>query len=208
MSALRSADPPLSPANMERLVRGVNVELKGLVLKLDADSMHYQMPSQSMDVPLHLEEESEGHAVFSSPKAGTVTISINAEGLLNHTVTRDDDFDLFYFKRDGTDSGHASASATADGVAFLDSLKTCTPGTFDISAGGLGTAKNTVIGTDAGRCRVRIEHPQVTVLCNYTDETIALLTSAAKYEDARNGVLQGSTSSQESQRVSEECVPE
>ena len=41
--------------------------------------------------------------------------------------------------------------------------------------------------------------------CNYSDAMIALLTSEQKYEDARNGVLQGSTDSQESKLMSEEC---
>ena len=41
--------------------------------------------------------------------------------------------------------------------------------------------------------------------CAYSDETIALLTSAKKYQDARNGVFQGSTDSEESRRTNEEC---
>ena len=52
---------------------------------------------------------------------------------------------------------------------------------------------------------MRIVHSRFNMDCSFTDETIALLTSAKKYEDARKGVLEGSTDSEESARMNKEC---
>jgi len=42
-------------------------------------------------------------------------------------------------------------------------------------------------------------------MCDFSAETIELLTSDAKYEEARSGILSGSTDSEESRRMAEEC---
>ena len=71
---------------------------------------------------------------------------------------------------------------------------------------GFGTYDNTIVGPSGARCQVEIEHPQIRMSCNYSEAMIALLTSEQKYEDARNGVLRGSTDSEESKLMSEECT--
>jgi len=90
-------------------------------------------------------------------------------------------------------------------VAYLDALKNCTPGEFQFSAAGLGESRNTILGRVSDRCQVRIVHSLVSLDCAFSDETIALLTSPQKYDDARTGTLEGSTDSEESDRVSREC---
>ena len=177
MRAIDAAGTSLTPEQKDRLVRGLTVDLKDLVMEITDSAMIYTIPGQSMRSSLTLEEEKDDRAVFSSTEAGTVTMHIDPEGH-NESVT------------------------------FLDSLKTCSPGAFHLSYPGFGTYDNTIIGKTGDRCQVRIEHPQITLMCNYTEATIALLTSNAKYEEARNGVLSGSTDSEESRRAAEECAPE
>ena len=43
------------------------------------------------------------------------------------------------------------------------------------------------------------------MVCSFSDETIALLTSAKSYENAKKGVLEGSTDSEESALMNKEC---
>ena len=106
------------------------------------------------------------------------------------------------------ESGGASASAdrgTNQAVAYLDGLKKCAPGQFHFSYPGLGDSRNTILGREDERCRVKIVHSNMHMECSFTDETIALLTSAKKYENARKGVLEGSIDSEESARMNKEC---
>ena len=208
MQAIEAARASLTPAQKDRLVRGVTVDMKDLALEIGDHSLTYKIPGQTMEVPLVLDEDKGDRAIFSSPKAGTVTMQIGPDGLLNHHSSKDDDFDLIYFRREGSAASQADTSSPNPSVAYLDGLKTCTPGAFHLTYPGLGTFDNTIVGRNGDRCQVRVEHPQITLLCNYSDATIALLTSEAKYEEARNGVLSGSTDSPESQRAAEECTPD
>lgn len=207
MRAIEAAAALLTPAQKDRLVRGVTVDLKDFVVEITDDTMTYKIPGQTMVIPLVLEENAGDRATFSSTEAGMVTMQIGPQGLLNHQASRDDDFDLFYFRREGATASTSETSSPNPSVAYLDSLKGCTPGDFQLAYPGLGTFDNTIVGRNGDRCQVRIAHPQITLLCNYSDATIALLTSEAKYEEARNGVLSGSTDSPESQRAAEECAP-
>ena len=208
MRAVDGSDPPLSPELRARMVMGLQGPLKGLLLEFDENTMIYRTGDGTMSFPLVLEEEDGNRAVFSSAKAGKVTLTLDSKERLNFRTSQEDDFDLVYFQRQVSGAGTSTASAQSDSVAFLDSLKSCGPGIFHISYPGFGTSKNTIIGKNGDRCQVRIEHSNISLTCNYSDTTIALLTSEAKYEDARNGVLSGSTASEESQRVTEECSPE
>lgn len=206
--AVDASDPPLSPELRDRMMKGLQGPLNGLLLEIDKNSMSFKTAEGTMTFSLVLEEEEENRAVFSSSEAGTVTLTLDSEERLNFRTSRDDDFDFVYFQQQGSGAGTSTASAQSDSVSFLDSLKNCVPGIFHISYPGFGTSKNTIIGKNGDRCQVRVEHSQISLNCNYTDATIALLTTEAKYEDARKGVLSGSTSSEESQRVAEECSPE
>lgn len=208
MRAIDAAGTSLTPEQKDRLVRGLTVDLKDLVMEITDSAMIYTIPGQSMRSSLTLEEEKDDRAVFSSTEAGTVTMHIDPEGHLNFKSSKDDDFDLFYFHRQSATAAKTETPSQNESVTFLDSLKTCSPGAFHLSYPGFGTYDNTIIGKTGDRCQVRIEHPQITLMCNYTEATIALLTSNAKYEEARNGVLSGSTDSEESRRAAEECAPE
>lgn len=208
MQSIDATETSLTPSQKDRLIRGLTVDLKDLVVEITDGTMIFMIPGQSMRHSLVLEEEKDQQAIFSSREGGTVTLFMNPKGLLRFTSSKDDDFDLFYFHRN---SGATSEAETASGnptVAYLDSLKSCSPGAFHLSYPGFGNYDNTIVGKDGDRCQVRIEHPQITLMCNYSEATVALLTSEAKYEEARNGVLSGSTDSPESQRAAEECSPD
>jgi hypothetical protein len=208
MRAVDASDPPLSPELRDRMVKGLQGPLNGLLLEIDEKSMSLKTAEGTMAFSLVLEEEEDNRAVFSSTEAGTVTLTLDSEERLNFRTSQDDDFDLVYFQRQGSGAGTSTASPQSDSVAFLDSLRSCEPGIFHISYPGFGTSKNSIVGKNGDRCQVSVEHSQINLICNYSDATIALLTTEAKYEDARKGVLSGSTSSEESQRVAEECSPE
>ena len=198
MRSIDAAETSLTPSQKDRLIRGLTVDLKDLVVEITDSAMLFMISGQSMRHSLVLEEEKDQQAVFPSHEGGIVTLFMEPPGLLRFTSSKDDDFDLFYFHRK---SGATSEAETALGnptVAYLDSLKSCSPGTSHLSYPGFGTYDNTIVGKDGDRCQVRIEHPQITLICNYSDATIALLTSDAKDEEARNGVLSGSTDSPES----------
>jgi hypothetical protein len=116
----------------------------------------------------------------------------------------DDDFDRVRWARQGA-AAPSSATVSSDPVEYLDSLKSCTPGEFSFSNLGMGEIKSTIVGQEGDHCRVTTESGGYQVVCDYSDETIALLTSEQKYEDARNRVMQGSSNSEESRRMTEEC---
>ncbi len=54
---------------------------------------------------------------------------------------------------------------------------------------------------------MRTQHAQLTLTCDFSQETITLLTSESKVEEARSGNVSGSTDAEESRRMAEECRP-
>ena len=108
-------------------------------------------------------------------------------------------------RREASSDG-SSLEQGSDVVAYLDALAECRTGTFPTVMPGVGSIDNIIDGRDAGRCLVRTAMLGREIVCRYSNETIALLTSPDKYEDARNGVIRGSTGSEESRRVGEECT--
>lgn len=208
MRAIDAAEGSLTPQQKERLIRGLTVDLKDLVLELTDSTMIYTIPGQSMSLSLTLESAGDDQATFSSKEAGTVSLHLDSDGLLNLQMSQDDDFDLFYFRRRDPSATAAEAPPANPSVAYLDSLKACIPGAHHLAYPGLGTYTNTITGRVGDRCQVRIKHPQFTLSCNYSDAMIALLTSDAKYQEARDGILSGSTDSEESKLASEECTPD
>ena len=140
----------------------------------------------------------------------TVTLAERGDGTLNVQVDSggmvdDDDFDRIVWAR----LGEAQPVAAKGGVVeYLQSLEQCAPGEFVIRVGGMGDVRSVIEGPNGDRCRVVTEVSDSRLVCDYSQETISLLTSAEKYEDARSGILQGSTDSPESKRASEECALE
>jgi hypothetical protein len=135
---------------------------------------------------------------LSTQEDGALTMKMDSFGALD-----DDDFGRIRWARQGA-GAPTSASVSSDPVEYLDRLKDCTPGEFNFS-NLMGQIKSTIVGQEGDRCRVTTESGGYEVVCDYSDETIALLTSEQKYEDARNGVMQGSSDSEESRRMSQEC---
>lgn len=131
-------------------------------------------------------------------------------GELNFRILEENDFDLIIWqRRDAVPGNEMPGESVAEGqgtiLDYLDSLGACKQGDFHLSYPGFGTVHNTILGKDGDRCKVRSEIRQVKMTCNFSAETIALLTSEAKYQEARTGILSGSTSSEESKRMESEC---
>ena len=83
MRTIDKAGDTLTAQERERLIRGLTVDLKELVVEVTDRTMIYTIPGQSMTVSLELQEQGEKRAVFSSQEAGTVILQLDEEGLLN-----------------------------------------------------------------------------------------------------------------------------
>lgn len=165
-------------------------------------------------VAVTLHEESSEHTLLSGVMTDpynkktmelSIELHLSDSEELNLKILPGGDLDTAIWKRGEMAAGDSAGEGPGDLIGYLDSLKTCEPGEFRFSYPGFGTYDNTIVGRDGDRCQVRIEHPQIRMTCNYSDTMIALLTSEEKYQDARNGVLRGSTDSEESKLMSEEC---
>lgn len=137
----------------------------------------------------------------------SIELRLAAGRELNLRIHEENDFDLVVWQRTDAVETESPVPAPGDAIAYLNSLTACDPGDFRFSYPGFGTFHNTIVGPDGDRCRVRTQHSQVQLTCDFSAKTIALLTSEAKYEQARTGIVSGSTDSEESRRLSEECRP-
>ena len=139
---------------------------------------------------------------FQLEEAGTLNMHLDSGGELD-----DDDLGRVIWAR-RTDVATGSGETSGNLVHYLDSLKSCEPGEFHFTNTGMGEFRSSIVGRNGDRCRVFTEYAGHRVACSYSDTTIALLTTEQKYDEARNGVLQGSTDSEESKRLTEECALE
>lgn len=209
-------DPNMSPENKPGWTkRWLEVEAEARITER-AISFH-GFDNRPMTASVVLEEDSKDRtllsAVMTDPYRKTemelsIAMHLSDNGNLNLKIRPDDDFDLVIWKRGEVGGADSSNGASGDAIGYLDSLKACEPGEFEFSYPGFGTYHNTIVGSSGDGCQVRIAHPQITMTCDYSEAMIALLTSEEKYEDARNGVLRGSTDSAESKLMSEECAVE
>lgn len=165
-------------------------------------------------VAVTLQEQSSEHTLLSGVMTDpynkkTMELSfelhLNDDEELNFKMLPGGDLDPAIWKRGESGANGGAGEGPGGLIGYLDSLKTCSPGEFRFSYPGFGTYDNKIVGPDDDHCQVEIEHPQIRMTCNYSDTMIALLTSEQKYEDARNGVLRGSTDSEESKLMGEEC---
>ena len=209
-------DPNMAPENKAGWTKrwiesGVEVQITESLV-----SFHGLEP-RPINISVALEEDSTDRtllsAVITDPHRkeeieASIALRLGEAGDLNVQIRPGNDFDLVIWKRTNGLAAESGTRAPGDLIAYLDNLKTCTPGKFQFSYPGFGTYLNTILGQQDNGCQVRIEPPKIKLLCSYSDKTIALLTSSAKYEDARQGVLSGSTDSEESRRVADECSPE
>ena len=135
----------------------------------------------------------------------SIELRLAVVGELNLRIRETNDFDLVIWERADPVAAESSVQAPGDATEYLNNLTVCDPGDFRFSYPGFGTYDNTIVGPEGDRCRVRIEFSQIQLTCDFSAETIALLTSEAKYEEARTGIVSGSTDSEESRRMAEEC---
>jgi hypothetical protein len=109
------------------------------------------------------------------------------------------------FSRSASVPEAATDTDTSAVVAYLEALAACAPGDYPTALPGAGDIQNSIEGRNGEACRVRTGRVGAIFTCDYSPETIALLTSAQKLAEARNGVFSGSSDSEESRRVTEEC---
>jgi len=99
-----------------------------------------------------------------------------------------------------------------DNIKFMDNLKKCNPSTFSFEHPLLGKSKSTIVGRNNGRCQVTSESEFYVTTCNYSDESIAVMTSKQKYQEMEEGKFSASYNSADpddvanSARLEEECV--
>lgn len=94
------------------------------------------------------------------------------------------------------------------GIKYLDSLKKCKPYVHSFELPLFGKVENKIIGKNKGRCHVILNNEMSgESVCNFSDKTIALLTSEEKYQQIRNGEFSGgSSAAAEGSRMTAECV--
>ena len=101
-----------------------------------------------------------------------------------------------------------STDYTAAAIQYLDHLKACTPHTFKYPHPFVPsfTGQDIIKGREGDKCHVTFIMPNnLKMECELSAETIRLMTSEAKYREARAGEFQGSSSDPESKRVGQEC---
>jgi hypothetical protein len=102
----------------------------------------------------------------------------------------------------------ASDDYEAGTLKYMDNLKTCTPSNFSYPHPFVQgfTGQNIIKGRKADNCLVTLVMPGNKKLnCEFTPETIKLLTSEAKYQEVREHRMSGSTSDPISKKMTEEC---
>lgn len=98
-----------------------------------------------------------------------------------------------------------------DSIKHMDNLKKCNPSTFSYEAPFFGKSKITIVGRNNGRCQVTSETDIYDTTCNYSDESIAVMTSKQAYQDMEEGKISMSYNSADpddvanSARLKEEC---
>lgn len=96
-------------------------------------------------------------------------------------------------------------------IKYLDNLKVCKPYAFSDKNPILGKVENKIIGKNNGGCQVVMSSDiSGELVCNYSNETISLMTSDGEYQKIKNeGIYSQSDSDTDiaiANRMSEECV--
>lgn len=208
-----SADPDMYPDNKPGWTQ--RWLAPGIQLEIAETSITFRSSETgeidiSIDTATDLEDHTTLSAAMKSPSGQdemklTIELRMTDSGEMNFRIQEENDFDLVFWERSENLPAESIAEAPGTIVDYLDSLVACKPGEFRLNYPGLGSVQNTIMGSEGDRCRVRSQTSQVQMMCNFSVETIALLTSEVKYEEARTGVLSGSTSSDESKRMELEC---
>ena len=181
----------------------------GMKITVTGGSLAFQIGTgRPDDDPVDVIEQGSDFVVVANPGDHSQTATLRLVNDDELSLEGIGDFEgLVFLRADSTATASAppGRGVGADVVDYYDALKECAPGEYPLVAPGFGSFTHTINGSSEGRCSVRTKYKQFSLTCAYSDETIALLTSAKKYQDARNGVFQGSTDSEESRRANEEC---
>jgi hypothetical protein len=208
-----AADPSMAPENKpgwtERwLASGAELEIT------DAEISLRNLEGGSIVLSITLAEDMGDatllSAILPDPSGQeemklSIELRLAAGGELNLRIREENDFDLVVWERANAVATEDFAQTSGSAIEYLNNLVVCDPGDFRFSYPGFGTFHNTILGPEGDRCRVRTEHAEIQLTCDFSAETIALLTSEAKYGEARTGNVSGSTDSEESRRMAEEC---
>ena len=73
-------------------------------------------------------------------------------------------------------------------IRYYNNLKTCSPYTFSFES-FVGNGQNEIVGRKNDRCHVIVTTGDYTFNCNFSNKTIASLTSAQKYQEARENIF-------------------
>jgi hypothetical protein len=102
----------------------------------------------------------------------------------------------------------ASSDFCANTIKYYDNLKMCTPYTFSYPHPLMPTftGKNIIVGKKGDKCDVVFLMPgDMKMSCRFSQETIALMTSEAKYKEARECSFTASSSDPVNERMDKEC---
>jgi len=94
-------------------------------------------------------------------------------------------------------------------VEYLDNLKVCSPHTHSYKHPFVADfiAKNIIKGKKGDKCHaVYIMPGGMELDCQHTMATLAVLTSPKEFENAKKGILSGSSDSAASEAMNRECV--
>ncbi len=210
-----ASDPSMAPENKPGWTERWLASGAGLDITSDEISLH-GLEGGSISLAVTLAEDIvDGtlvSAIFPGPSGQegmrvSVELRLAGGGNLNLRIREENDFDLVVWERADAIAAESGVEPLGGAIDYLNHLSTCEPGEFRFSVAGFGTYSNTILGRDGDRCRVRTQHAQLTLTCDFSQETITLLTSESKVEEARSGNVSGSTDAEESRRMAEECRP-
>lgn len=92
-------------------------------------------------------------------------------------------------------------------IAYMDHLRSCVPYTFSYQNPFMPNAvsQNVIRGRSGNHCLVTMQTGPYTWDCSFSPEAISVMTSDAKYSDARNNTLSGSSDDLPSYYLRKEC---
>ena len=105
-------------------------------------------------------------------------------------------------------SANAQSGASQQAIMYYDNLKTCTPYTYSYANPFAKNAmsQNMIKGKSGNNCIVTYILPNnMKMECAFSPAAINSMTSEQKYNEARQGIMSGSTNDPASQYMQNEC---
>ena len=152
--------------------------------------------------------------IFSSPAFAALYKCTNEEGKIEYKDKPCSNGNQEQLQQKSTGSPNPAGGVNAgemknfqeSSIKYLDNLKKCNPFTHSYELPLFGKGKNIIVGRNSERCHV-IMNSDISgkIICNFSDETIALLTSKKKYQEIREGEFSGGSDA-EGARMTAECT--